>query len=67
MYESNLTPEEVAQIRATSYEAEHPLSWVWDEEALSWKPPKPAPADGFPYIWDETCLDWVPFPDYPRT
>jgi hypothetical protein len=36
-------------------------SWVFDEEKLSWKPPKsfPAGANQFEYSWDEAKQDWV--------
>jgi hypothetical protein len=60
------TPEEVEQYKKEQYDAQHPTSWVWDENMVSWKAPKSHPEDGFPYIWDEEKLEWVAFPDYPR-
>jgi hypothetical protein len=61
-----LTQEEIAQARENSFNATHPTSWVWNENAISWVAPIEQPTDGFPYLWDETVGNWIPFPDYPR-
>lgn len=61
-----ITPEQIAQAREAAYAANHPASWIWNEEAVSWVPPVPAPTDGFPYLWEETTASWIPFPGYPR-
>ena len=55
-----------AESIASSYNAQHPKSWVWSNEETTWVAPVPAPTDGFPYIWDEEVVNWVPYPDYPR-
>lgn len=70
MIEENITPptpEQIAEARENAYNAEHPTSWVWNEEAVSWVAPVNAPNDGLPYLWDENTMSWVPFPDYPRS
>jgi hypothetical protein len=69
MIDENITPptaEELAQMREDAYNATHPASWVWSEEATSWVAPVAQPTDGFPYLWDESSGNWIPFPDYPR-
>lgn len=69
MIEENLpppTPEQIAQAREDAYNATHPSSWVWNEEAVSWIAPIAQPTDGLPYLWDESVSNWIPFPDYPR-
>ena len=58
--------EKTAEMIAQSYLAQHPASWVWNNELTSWVAPVAAPTDGFPYIWDEAVVNWVPYPDYPR-
>jgi hypothetical protein len=60
------TPEQLAQARKSALAAQHPDSWVWDEDAVCWVAPVAAPADGFPYLWDEAAKSWTPFPNYPR-
>lgn len=60
------TAEEIAQARENAYNADHPASWTWNEEAVSWVAPVAPPTDGFPYLWDETTNGWIPFPGYPR-
>jgi hypothetical protein len=60
------TEEQLAQAREDAYNATHPASWVWSEEAVSWVAPNPPPENGLPYIWDETAGNWILFPDYPR-
>ena len=69
MIEQDITPptaEEIAEMRENAYNAGHPATWIWNEEAVSWVAPVDPPNDGFPYIWDETTNGWVPFPGYPR-
>ncbi len=69
MIEQDITPptfEEIAEMRENAYNAEHPATWIWNEEAISWVAPVDPPNDGFPYIWDEATTGWIPFPGYPR-
>ena len=69
MIEQDITPptaEEIAEMRENAYNADHPATWLWNEEAVSWVAPVDPPNDGFPYIWDETTNGWIPFPSYPR-
>jgi len=60
------TAEEIAQARENAFNATHPASWTWNEEAVSYVAPVASPTDGYPYLWDEASTTWVPFPDYPR-
>lgn len=60
------TPEQLAQARENAYNATHPSSWTWSEEAVSWIAPIAQPTDGLPYLWDESSNNWTPFPEYPR-
>ena len=61
------TPEQIAAAREAAYNATHPASWVWSEEATSWVAPIAPPTDGFPYLWDEDASNWIPFPGFPNT
>ena len=60
------TAEEIAHARENAFNATHPASWTWNEEAVSYVAPVAIPTDGYPYLWDEASTTWVPFPDYPR-
>lgn len=60
------TAEQIAEARENAFNAQHPASWTWNEELVSWVAPVAVPNDGYPYLWDENTLSWVPFPDYPR-
>ena len=60
------TQEEIAQSRENALNAEHPPSWTWNEESVSYVALVAIPTDGYPYLWDEATTNWVPFPDYPR-
>jgi hypothetical protein len=60
------TPEQIAQVRENALDAAHPISWVWNEELVSYTPPVSPPDDGFPYLWNEDTTSWIPFPNYPR-
>lgn len=35
------------------------LSWQFDEESWSWKPPKPYPNDNLKYFWNEERCEWM--------
>jgi len=37
------------------------LSWVLDENTLTWVAPKSRPDDGQGYIWSEESVDWILF------
>jgi hypothetical protein len=60
------TQEQIAEARENAFNAEHPASWTWDEELVTYVAPVAPPTDGFPYLWDEASTSWRPFPDYPR-
>jgi len=60
------TPEQIVQALENARNAEHPISWIWNETLGSWIPPIDKPTDGLPYLWDEATSNWTPFPDYPR-
>jgi hypothetical protein len=60
------TAEQIAEARENAFNAEHPASWTWDEELVTYVAPVAPPTDGFPYLWDEASTSWTPFPDYPR-
>ena len=61
------TPEQIADHRTAQINAQHPASWVWDENAISFVPPIPLPTDGKPYLWDEESKSFVPFPGFPTS
>jgi hypothetical protein len=63
---STPTAEEILQAKQNAFNATHPASWVWNEEAISWVAPVSQPTDGLPYLWDENVGNWIFFPDYPR-
>jgi len=60
------TPEQIAEARENAVNADHPASWVWNEELISYISPVAPPDDGFPYLWNEDTTSWIPFPNYPR-
>lgn len=59
------TPEQIAENRTSALNAEHPASWVWDENAVSFVPPVPLPTNGKPHLWDEASKSFIPFPGFP--
>lgn len=60
------TLEQIQEARDNAFNAEHPASWTWNEELVTYVAPVSPPSDGYPYLWDEASTSWLPFPGYPR-
>jgi hypothetical protein len=54
------TEAEYTTLKTAEHQARQPfLSWIGNEEKMTWQAPTPYPTDGKQYIWDESTTSWV--------
>lgn len=54
------TVEEYQALKTAEHQARKPyLSWIGNEETMSWEAPTPMPTDDKEYRWDESTTSWI--------